>query len=90
MNSIDFMGEVLHSARTQVGPLPAVALTSREDELMAHLADGLLYKEIADALQISESLVKNLVHSAYSKLRARNRLEAIRAWLLQKGGTKAL
>lgn len=53
------------------------ALTARETEIMALLAQGLLYKEIADRLYISEGTVKQHVNHLYRKLKARNRTEAI-------------
>ncbi len=52
-------------------------LTFRETEIMDNLSQGLLYKEIADRLFISEGTVKQHVNHAYRKLRARNRTEAI-------------
>lgn len=59
-------------------------LTQRENEIMKHLAGGLLYKEIADRLDISYSAVHKLQHKIYAKLHATNRTEAISRWRGEK------
>lgn len=55
-------------------------LTDREEQVLALLSEGLLYKEIADQLGLSHALVKKLQHLAYSKLDAANRTEAVNQW----------
>jgi len=57
-----------------------LVLTEREEELMACLAAGLLYKEIADNLGISFSAVHQRQHRIFRKLRVSNRTEAINKW----------
>lgn len=52
-------------------------LTAREKEILDSLADGLLYKEIADRHQISMDTVRRHVHNIYGKLQVGNRTEAI-------------
>ncbi|SRR6266542_3350038 len=52
-------------------------LNSRETAVMEKLAAGLLYKEIADKLQITEAVVHKLQHSIFCKWRVGNRSEAI-------------
>ena len=56
------------------GPNNTETLTFRETEIMDNLSQGLLYKEIADRLFISEGTVKQHVNHAYRKLRARNQI----------------
>jgi DNA-binding NarL/FixJ family response regulator len=52
-------------------------LTAREQEILQLLANGLLYKEIADRLTISTSTVRQHIHHIYQKLHVQNRTEAI-------------
>jgi len=41
------------------------------------LADGLLYKEIADRLHIVHGTVRQHIHNIYEKLHVQNRTEAV-------------
>jgi len=52
-------------------------LTQREREVLGLLANGLLYKEIADKLIVSQNTIKNHLHNIYEKLHVNNRSEAI-------------
>jgi RNA polymerase sigma factor (sigma-70 family) len=52
-------------------------LSPRENEILERLAQGLLYKEIADQLDISTSTVRQHIHRIYEKLHVQNRTEAI-------------
>ena len=52
-------------------------LTKREHEILAHLAKGYLYKEIADQLGISISTVRAHLHTVYEKLHVQSRTEAV-------------
>ncbi|MEM5434631.1 response regulator transcription factor [Paraburkholderia diazotrophica] len=56
---------------------PFEALTLREIEVLAMLADGLGNKEIARQLDISDNTVKFHVSSIFGKLGATNRTEAV-------------
>ncbi|HMU08717.1 MAG TPA: LuxR C-terminal-related transcriptional regulator [Ferruginibacter sp.] len=51
-------------------------LTRREQEVLAALAKGFLYKEIALRLSISLDTVKKHCKNIYQKLNVRNRTEA--------------
>ncbi len=53
-------------------------LTGREQEVLHHLAQGLLYKEIGAALGISTETVRTHVRNIYEKLQVRTRTEALR------------
>ncbi len=55
----------------------ADALTAREREILALLAKGYLYKEIADQLGISLSTVRAHLHSVYEKLHVQSRTQAV-------------
>jgi DNA-binding NarL/FixJ family response regulator len=52
-------------------------LSNREKEIIEHLAKGLLYKEIAANLFISQETVRKHVYHIYEKLHVHNRVEAI-------------
>jgi DNA-binding NarL/FixJ family response regulator len=55
---------------------PLAALSEREREVLALLAEGLRNREIAERLVISEATVKTHVRHVLEKLRFRNRAEA--------------
>ena len=52
-------------------------LSDRENEVLQLLADGLLYKEIADRLHIGHGTVRQHIHNIYEKLHVQNRTEAL-------------
>ncbi|WEK37659.1 MAG: response regulator transcription factor [Candidatus Pseudobacter hemicellulosilyticus] len=52
-------------------------LSNREKEILELLAKGMLYKEIAAALFISQETVRKHVYHIYEKLHVNNRVEAI-------------
>jgi len=52
-------------------------LTKREQEILALLAKGYLYKEIADQLGITLSTVRAHLHTVYEKLHVQSRTEAV-------------
>jgi DNA-binding NarL/FixJ family response regulator len=57
------------------------ALTEREQQVLASLAKGHLYKEIADLLHISFETVRTHVRSIYEKLHVHSRTEAVLKYL---------
>jgi DNA-binding NarL/FixJ family response regulator len=56
---------------------PTLLLSPRENEIVELLAKGLLYKEIADHLNIVTGTVRQHIHKIYEKLHVQNRTEAI-------------
>ena len=56
-------------------------LTAREQEILALLATGRLYKEIGDQLGISLSTVRGHLHKIYGKLHVQSRTEAVLKYL---------
>ncbi|HRD53035.1 MAG TPA: response regulator transcription factor [Flavobacteriales bacterium] len=52
-------------------------LSEREFAVLEQLAQGLLYKEIAERLTITEGAVKQHIHRIYGKLHVNNRTEAV-------------
>jgi len=59
-------------------------LSPRELEILNHISNGLLNKEIADRLFLSIDAIKKIVQSIYEKLHVRNRGEAIKKFLDQR------
>lgn len=58
-------------------PDDTLALAEREREVLDLLAQGYLYKEIADVLQISVHTVNTYVRRTYEKLQVRSRSQAV-------------
>ena len=52
-------------------------LSDRENEILNHVSTGLLIKEIADKLFLSQHTVKTHLKKIYSKLHVNNKVEAI-------------
>ena len=72
-------GRLLERARPGSAAAPrtrSAALSEREREVLALLAEGLRNREIAERLVISEATVKTHVRHVLEKLRFRNRAEA--------------
>ncbi|MCW5555654.1 MAG: response regulator transcription factor [Verrucomicrobiae bacterium] len=67
-------------ATTQRAPEIAT-LTDREQQVLASLAKGHIYKEIADLLNISFETVRTHVRSIYEKLHVHSRTEAVLKYL---------
>jgi DNA-binding NarL/FixJ family response regulator len=53
------------------------SLTPREEQVLALLASGFIYKEIGDQLGISVTTVRTYVTNICEKMQVRNRLEAV-------------
>lgn len=52
-------------------------LSDREHEVLQHLAQGLIYKEIGEKLYISHETVKQHIKHIYQKLHVQNKIEAL-------------
>ena len=79
-------GSQRHSPRNGTRPgrrhgqhhvLARLRRTEREQAVLSLLADGLLYKEIGEALGISVGTIKQHIHRMYEKLHVQNRTEAV-------------
>ncbi len=68
---------VQHFHRLGPSVRPAENLTAREIEVLSLLAQGRLYKEIADQLGIAHETVRSHLSSIYAKLQVRTRTEAV-------------
>ena len=67
--------------KTGPSPQPAENLSQREQEVLDCLAQGFLYKEIAEKLGISYETVHTYVRRIYEKLQVRTRTEAVAKFL---------
>jgi DNA-binding NarL/FixJ family response regulator len=65
--------------RRAVGEI--ATLSKREEEVLHHLSQGCLYKEIADRLDISIDTVRKHLNSIYSKLHVHSRTDAVVKYL---------
>ena len=65
----------LAAAALEAGPNP---LTTREAEVLTASVDGATVADIAAALHLSESTVRNYLSAAIGKTGTRNRMEAVR------------
>lgn len=61
------------------------SLTSKQLMVLEFIAEGLVNKEIADRMGISEGTVKQHNYAIYKKLQVNNRAEAVQKYLRNKG-----
>ena len=59
-----------------VNRLTELPITSREKEILVHLAKGQTNKEISQVLNLSPSTVRNHISSIFAKLKISNRSQA--------------
>ena len=62
-------------------PASFETLSTRELEVLRHLSEGLMYKEIAPKLDISLNTVRTHVGAIYRKLHVQSRMDATRNYL---------
>lgn len=73
--------------QSSMGPTPDQdRLTARESEILGLVASGLSNTQIAEATQVSINSVKSFIRSAYRKIGAEKRGEAI-AWFREHQAT---
>lgn len=61
----------------QAADAPPNPLTGREREVVRLLADGKTYKQVATAMRLSQSTVRNHLHNVYGKLGVVDRAQAV-------------
>jgi DNA-binding NarL/FixJ family response regulator len=66
-----------HTTTTGTTENELATLSNREKEILELLSRGLMYKEIAAALFISQETVRKHVYHVYEKLHVGNRVEAV-------------
>ena len=64
---------------------PDAELSEREQQVLDLLAQGLIYKEIADKLNIGYETVHTYIRRIYEKLQVRTRTEAVAKFLRREG-----
>ncbi|HZF01099.1 MAG TPA: response regulator transcription factor [Methylomirabilota bacterium] len=67
--------------RTAAAEAQTETLSEREQQVLDLLSQGLMYKEIADKLQISYETVHTYIRRIYEKLQVRTRTEAVAKFL---------
>ncbi len=72
---------VVQSFQKPAATEPTADLSPREQEVLDCLAQGFLYKEIADKLNISYETVHTYIRRIYEKLQVRTRTEAVAKFL---------
>ena len=72
---------------TRTKSKPTDALSSRENEVLEFLAQGHMYKEIADALGISLPTVNTYIRRIYEKLHVHSRAQAVAVYADLPGAT---
>jgi DNA-binding NarL/FixJ family response regulator len=75
--------KVVQSFQRNAPAQPAENLSEREQQVLDLLSRGLMYKEIADKLEISYETVHTYIRRIYEKLRVRTRTEAVAKFLRQ-------
>jgi RNA polymerase sigma factor (sigma-70 family) len=75
--------KVVQSFQRNAATQPADNLSEREQQVLDLLSKGLMYKEIADKLQISYETVHTYIRRIYEKLQVRTRTEAVAKFLRQ-------
>jgi DNA-binding NarL/FixJ family response regulator len=73
--------KVVQSFQKSPPAQPAEILSEREQQVLDLLSQGLIYKEIADKLQISYETVHTYIRRVYEKLQVRTRTEAVAKFL---------
>jgi DNA-binding NarL/FixJ family response regulator len=78
---VQFFQKVKEIPTSAPTPSQVHSLTERETEVLAALAKGYAYKEIADHLGISFETVRTHLRTIYEKLHVHSRTEAVLKYL---------
>ena len=74
--------KVIHSFQKPVINDASSLLSHREKEVLELLSKGLLYKEIAERLDVTHETVKKHLKNIYQKLHVQNKIEALNKFKL--------
>ena len=72
-----FNAQPADAAQEKARPAQIEGLSEREMEILTHLSQGYLYKEISDKLQISYATVRTHIERIYKKLHVQSRSQAV-------------
>jgi len=78
---VRYFHELRQGPQTRTRAPEVETLTDREEQVLAHLAKGHAYKEIADLMGISFETVRTHVRTIYEKLHVHSRTEATLKYL---------
>jgi DNA-binding NarL/FixJ family response regulator len=78
---VQYFQKVNETPQETRSPAVVVNLTDREKDVLAALAKGYAYKEIADQLNISFETVRTHLRTIYEKLHVHSRTEAVLKYL---------
>lgn len=76
---VSFLSPTAHETRSATALVATPLLTSRERDVLLHLARGATYEDISATLFVTTNTVKTHVTNLYKKLGARTRSEALAA-----------
>lgn len=76
----------LDAVKAKRASAPAELLTAQEERILAHIAEGLTNRQIAEKMYLSEKTVKNYVSNLLSKLGMSRRTEAA-VYAVRRGTT---
>ncbi len=82
--SSDIARKVVQRFQRKTDLRAAYGITPREEEVLALLAKGLMYKEVADQLFISVKTMKKHIYNIYEKLHVHSKVEAVNKYLGQR------
>ena len=73
-------------ARTHARVSEPCPLSARELDVLRHLSEGMVYKQIAGEMQLSVSTIRTHLHNVYGKIGAVDRAQAVltardRGWI---------
>lgn len=79
--SSDIARKVVQRFQRKTDVRKIYGITQREEEILALLARGLIYKEVADKLEISVNTMKKHIYNIYEKMHVHSKVEAVNKYL---------
>lgn len=79
--SSDIARKVVQNFRRKTDVKTQYGITKREEEILILLSKGLVYKEVADQLNISTKTIKKHIYNIYEKMQVHSKVEAVNKFL---------